>query len=136
MGWSEEQIDICVPPNVRCIQLASNDLGGDLAKDVLEARTTNTGGYLYPNLPHFPVVNSIYVPPRRGDAIFFLTKTGQSSASGISLEHAPELLHIVPGKLVIVVPHPDLMTQMMPDGPDHLDQYVLVLHERRLSITF
>ncbi len=48
----------------------------------------------------------------------------------IASERAKELLQVVKGKLVFVVPDKDLITKRLSGGPDTWDQYLLVLRER------
>jgi hypothetical protein len=127
-GWGEEEENILVDKNVRRITLKSNNLGERLAKDVMKARKAKNGGYLYPKTPNFPVVDSIYVPPQEGDAIFFQMTT--VIPKDIKAEElAKELFQAVQGKLVIVVPNSEFVTKKIKGGPDGLDQYVLELAE-------
>ena len=128
-GIGKSSIQVSIPASLPRVYLPSNDLGAPFKNAVHGARQLPTGGYLLPESPNFPVIDSLFAS---ADATFSLQmKAGRSKP--LSGKPANSIYATAGGCLVFVVPDESIIRRKLAyseaAGPSQWRHYRIVLKE-------
>jgi hypothetical protein len=117
---------ISIPAGSELVNLPNNQIG-QLLKTIVQKARTGQGGYLLPQLPNFPVVDSIFVP--RGDdaAILLQIKCGRSRS--LATDKAESIFAATGSTDIYFIAPDDVTVTRKLQGFDRWHQYRVVLKE-------
>lgn len=114
---------ILIPAKTSAVYLPDNDVGALSTY----ATAANNGKYLIPELPNFPVIDSVYVGPCGN--VMLQMKAGSSKPLS---EKAVAICNALGNVFVFVVPEENTIRKKLAGGTPGMHQYVLILKETSL----
>ena len=125
---ASETVQVSIPGKPTVYEMRDNNIGSTLLSQHAAIVHTGGGGYLIPDLPKVPVIDSAYVAAS-GKSIMLQMKAGRGKPLS---PKSGEIAKIFGDTFVFVVPNEDAILKALPGGTPELKQYVMVLRENAI----